>query len=78
MPARVRLTFPEELIREPVVSTAVKRFDITVNIRRASIEGSIGWIVAEIGGSEAAVEEAIAWMSEAGVQVDLLGDVVEG
>ena len=47
------------------------------NIRRANVEETVGWIVCELGGEQQAVEDAIAWLQAAGVQVDRLGDVVE-
>ncbi|MBV8986314.1 MAG: FeS-binding protein, partial [Acidimicrobiia bacterium] len=47
------------------------------NIRRANVEERFGWIVCEIGGEGDAIERAIGWLENAGVQVDRLGDVVE-
>ena len=75
---RVRLTFPEHLIKEPVIARVVKEFDVMPNIRRAKVEDSVGWIVCELGGEQDRVERAVEWMRGLGVEVDLLGDVVEG
>ena len=75
---KVKLTFPEHLIRQPIIARMVREFDVLPNIRRASVEETMGWIVCELGGDEGAVEEAIAWLRNLGVQVDLLADVVEG
>ena len=75
---RVRLTFPEPLITEPVIGRMVKEFDVLPNIRRASIEDTLGWMVCEISGERQEVERALSWLLETGVQVDRLGDVVEG
>ena len=74
---RVKLTFPEHLIKQPLMGRLVREFDVLPNIRRANIEESVGWIVCELGGEEQAVERALLWLGEAGVQVDRLGDVVE-
>jgi L-aspartate semialdehyde sulfurtransferase ferredoxin len=74
---RVKLTFPEHLIREPVVGRMVKEFDVMPNIRRASVEEHVGWIICELDGDDAAVERAVAWLVELGIQVDRLNDVVE-
>ncbi len=73
----LRLTFPEELVREPVVAQLVRRFDVEPNIRRASVEAHQGWIICELTGDPAAVEGAVAWLQEIGVSVDRLGDVLE-
>ena len=74
---RVKLTFPEELIREPVIARMVREFEVLPNIRRANVEETVGWIVCELDGTPDAVESAIEWLRGLGVQVDRLGDVVE-
>ncbi|MGH9177351.1 MAG: NIL domain-containing protein [Acidimicrobiales bacterium] len=75
---RVRLTFPEHLITEPVIARMVREHDVMPNIRRANVEETVGWIVCELAGERAAVEGAIQWLRDVGVEVDRLGDVVEG
>ena len=75
---RVKLTFPEHLIKEPVIGRMVRQFDVLPNIRRAAVEETVGWIVCELDGEPDAVANAIEWIRGVGVQVDLLGDVVEG
>jgi len=75
--ARVRLTFPEHLIKQPLLGRLVREFDVLPNIRRANVEDTFGWIVCELGGEQDAVDRALAWLEAAGVQVDRLGDVVE-
>lgn len=74
---RVKLVFPEKLIREPVVAQLVRLHDITPNIRRASIEDDIGWMVLDLDGGPAEVDRAVAWLHGIGVEVDLLGDLLE-
>lgn len=76
--ARVKLTFPEHLIRQPVIARLVREFDVMPNIRRASVEESLGWMVLEIGGEDDTVDRALEWLRDQGVEVDLLGDMVEG
>lgn len=76
-PTRVRLTFPEELVTQPVLGRMVRAFDVLPNIRRASVEERVGWIICELDGPPPVVEEAIAWLSAQGVQVDRLGDLLE-
>src|SRR5207302_5937551 len=76
--ARVKLTYPENLIREPIIARMVREFGVMPNIRRANVEEKVGWIVCEIGGDDDAVERAIVWLQRLGVEVDRLGgDVVE-
>jgi L-aspartate semialdehyde sulfurtransferase ferredoxin len=74
---RVKLTFPEHLIRQPIIGRMVKEFDVMPNIRRADVTDQVGWMICEVGGEDAAVERAVEWLADLGVQVDRLSDVVE-
>lgn len=74
---RVKLTFPEHLIKEPVIGRLTRELDVLPNIRRANVEEHVGWMVCELQGTDDAVTKAIDWLLEVGVQVDHLGDVVE-
>ena len=47
---RVKLTFPEHLIRQPIIARLVREFDVMPNIRRANVEEHVGWMVCELGG----------------------------
>jgi hypothetical protein len=67
---RVRLTFPETLIREPIVGRVVRDFDVMVNIRRADVAEDFGWIVCELDGQEPAVRAALDWLGGIGVRID--------
>ena len=75
--ARVKLTFPEHLIRQPIIARLVREFDVLPNIRRANVEEHMGWMICELGGEDQAVDRAVEWLRDLGVQVDRLGDVVE-
>lgn len=74
---RVRLTFPEPLVRVPVLARLVRTYDVDPNIRRANVEDGRGWIVCELEGEPAAVDAGLAWLRGEGVEVDLLGDLLE-
>jgi L-aspartate semialdehyde sulfurtransferase ferredoxin len=75
---RLHLTFPENLIQEPIIWRLGRQYDIITNVRRANVEERVGWVILEVEGTEEALEQGVAWMSEMGLQVDrLTGDVVE-
>ncbi len=74
---RVKLTFPESLVREPVVARMIREFDILVNLRRADIGEHSGWIICELDGTGETIDRVVAWLASEGVEVDLLGDIVE-
>jgi ABC-type methionine transport system ATPase subunit len=75
---RVKLTFPENLIQQPIIARLAREFDVMPNIRRANVEEHMGWLICELGGEESTVARALDWLRDLGVQVDLLGDFVEG
>jgi ABC-type methionine transport system ATPase subunit len=74
---KIKLTFPEHLITQPIVAQLAREHDVVPNIRRASVEGDVGWIVCELTGEPAAVDAAIVWLRQLGVEVDPIGDVIE-
>jgi len=75
---RVKLTFPESLVRVPVLARLVRSFDVEPNIRRANVEESTGWIICELDGEADSVQASIDWLRQEGIEVDLLGDILEG
>ena len=76
---RVHLTFPEDLVQEPIIYNLGKRFDIITNIRRANVEDTFGWVILELDGDPKSLEDGLAYMRELGVQINTIaGDVVEG
>jgi ABC-type methionine transport system ATPase subunit len=75
---RYHLTFPEQLIQEPVIYNVGKQFDVVTNIRRANVEDRFGWVILELEGSDDALRDALGWLSEKGIQVENLGGAVEG
>ena len=56
---RVRLTFPEELVREPIIARMVKELDVVPNIRRADVGETDGWIICELDGDGATIDRAV-------------------
>ena len=75
----VMFTFPEELIKEPIIYNLGQQFNVTTNIRRADVSEDKGWVVLALEGEENDIEEGIAWVTSKGVRVDpVIGDIVEG
>jgi ABC-type methionine transport system ATPase subunit len=67
---RVKLTFPQHLIKEPVIFTMAKKFDVMPNIRRAKVSEGIGEVVLELEGAEKELEEGIAYLMQRGIKVE--------
>ena len=76
---QIMFTFPQELIKEPIIYNLGQQFKVVTNIRRADISEDKGWVVLELEGEEKDIEEGIAWVTSKGVRVDpVTGDVMEG
>jgi hypothetical protein len=76
---RVRFTFPEELIKEPLIYNLGHEFRVITNVRMADVDEKTGWVVLELEGEAAEIERSLAWAQAKGVRVDpVTGDVVEG
>lgn len=76
---QVMFTFPEELIKEPVIYKLGQQYKVMTNIRRADVSERRGWVVLELEGREKDINDAIAWVMGLGIRVDpVVGDVVEG
>ena len=78
MKKRIRLTFPQDLIKEPVIYTVAKKYDIIPNIRRARVTESVGEMVLELEGLEDNLNLCVEALKEAGVDVELVeGDIIQ-
>jgi ABC-type methionine transport system ATPase subunit len=76
---RVRLTFLDHMIRQPVVYQMGHDFKVVTNIRRADVQENVGWVILELEGEELEIDRALAWAQSLGVRVDpALGDLIEG
>ncbi len=78
MKKRVKLTFPQQLIKEPVIFTMAKDYNVMPNIRRARITETVGEMILELEGEAEDLEKGIKWLKGKGVDVELVeGDVIE-
>jgi ABC-type methionine transport system ATPase subunit len=78
MKKRVKLTFPQHLIKEPVIFTMAKKYDVMPNIRRARVTETVGEMVLELEGAEVNLEKGIKSLRDQGIVVELVeGDIVE-
>jgi L-aspartate semialdehyde sulfurtransferase ferredoxin len=72
--ARLHLTFPQHLLQEPVIYRLGHELGLVTNIRRANIDDTAGWVILEVEGSQEALAEAAAWLSDQGIHVDRIAD----
>ena len=78
MKKRVKLTFPQQLIKEPVIFTMAREYNVMPNIRRARVTETVGEMILELEGSPEDIEKGISWLNGKGIQVEMIeGDIVE-
>jgi len=67
---QVMLTFPQELLKEPIIYNLGQQFKVVTNIHLADITEDRGWLMLEIEGEEKQIEDGLAWVMSKGVRVD--------
>jgi ABC-type methionine transport system ATPase subunit len=66
----IKITFKEELIREPVIYQIGHEFKIVTNIKAANVTADSGWVVLELEGELEEIERAIESLRAKGVVVE--------
>ncbi|MDA0301046.1 MAG: NIL domain-containing protein [Chloroflexi bacterium] len=76
----VRLTYSQQLIKEPLIYNMGHTFQVVTDVRVADVGPAAGFVIMEISGEDDEIERALQWARDKGVRVDdaTLGDVVEG
>ena len=69
---KLKLIYPEENVKEPILSKLCKTFDVDINIRKGNVQEHVGWLDLELIGSEDEIERAVKWLEEQGIEVSPL------
>lgn len=67
---RLNLTYPSDLIKEPVIYTVSKECNLIPNIRKARVTDTIGEVLLEFQGEEKDLEKGIAYLTRLGITVE--------
>ena len=73
---RVMLTFPQELLKEPIIYNLDQQFNVVINIYSADIaeDRDRGWLIVELMGDEKQIEDGLTWVMSRGVRVDTMAE----
>jgi len=75
---RVVLTFPPNLIEQPIVYNLVKKYDLMVNILRANITPrEQGRLVVELSGKKSDVDAGMAYLAGLGIEIQSLAQDIK-
>lgn len=57
---RVKFSFPEDMVKEPVIHKLGHDYKIVTSIRRADVREDTGWVILELEGEDAEIERGLA------------------
>ena len=78
MKRKVYLTFPQDLIREPLIYKVGHEYDVVTNIRCASVTEDLGLVGLEFEGESSEIKAAMDFLESKGVKVEpVVMNVVE-
>ncbi len=70
----IRLVYPSHLLDVPIINQIIRRYDLTVNILQAQVTSREGWVELQLTGASSAIEEAVTWLIERGIEVQRINE----
>ena len=70
MKQQLFLTFPQQVLNDPLIYMLGRDFDLVPNIRGAMITDEMGMMALEVEGDPSNIERAVQFLRERGVKVD--------
>jgi ferredoxin len=70
------LEFPREIVSEPVVSDAILKTEVSINILRARIDETHGDMIADVTGKRPRIDKFARYLADRGVVVEEIKDSV--
>ena len=67
---KIRVSFPEDKIKEPIIYQIGHEFKVVTNVRRADVREKTGWIELELTGDSTEIERAVESLKTKGVIVE--------
>jgi ABC-type methionine transport system ATPase subunit len=70
----LRLIYPPSVVNVPIVNQLIRNYgDLSINILRAEVNPTEGWLEVQLVGSAGLIESSIDWLRKQGVEVQVLG-----
>lgn len=67
---KVSLSFPQKLIREPILHNISMRFGVIFNISKANVSDELGFLELSLEGDAESLEKALTYLRERGVKIE--------
>ena len=65
----IHFEFEQGKVQEPLLYLLARKFDVVTNIRAAQVTDEGGFVVLEVEGEEAVIQEAMTYLSNEGLKV---------
>ncbi|MBL8899245.1 MAG: NIL domain-containing protein [Planctomycetes bacterium] len=75
---RLHCSFPQRLIKEPLLYNLGRNFSVVPNIRKAEVDAELAVMVLELEGNPQDLDAAVTWLREKGANVEVLDGAEEG
>ena len=66
---RVKLTYPQVLVDQPILHQMIGKFGLVTNIHRAEVNDTGGWLIVDLRGEEQIINQALDWLRQVGIEV---------
>ncbi len=70
----VRFIYPQHLLNQPLIYKLIREFDLLTNILEAHVTAEEGRLLLSVRGEGELVERGLAWITEQGVQVEVIAE----
>ncbi len=70
--AKVKLTYPPELVDKPIIWGLIREFSFIVNIRKAEVKEESAWLEVDLEGQIEEIAKGIEWLKAKGLKVEVL------
>ncbi len=78
MKQRFFLSFPQQILGEPLIYTLTRDYDVMPNIQGASITDHTGMMALELTGESEAIDRAVEYLRSRDVVVDTIAPTESG
>ncbi len=70
--AKIKLTYPPELVDKPIIWSLSREFSFIVNIRKAEVKEDSAWLEVDLQGQKEEIAKGIEWLKAKGLKVEIL------
>ncbi|MCB9868378.1 MAG: NIL domain-containing protein [Planctomycetes bacterium] len=71
----IHFEFSQERVKEPLLFQLARKFDIVTNVRAASVTDEGGFVVLELEGEDAVIQQAVDYLAGQGIKVEERRDI---